>query len=60
MSKSKECRDHAAMCRELALGVTDPEDRKIYEDLAETWQKLAEKLGEMDQLIESEKDKSSK
>ena len=32
---------HAIECRTLAKRVTQPQDRKILEELAETWEKVA-------------------
>jgi hypothetical protein len=34
-------RQHAKDCRELAAKTFRPEERKIFEDIAKSWQKLA-------------------
>jgi len=40
----KECRQHAAKCRELASAAPNQEAREAFIDLAETWEGLAAEL----------------
>jgi len=40
----KECRKHAARCRELADTAPNPEAREAFIELAVTWERLAAEL----------------
>jgi hypothetical protein len=41
------CREKAARCAELALEQTDPDMKRVFEDLAESWTRLAGKLEQL-------------
>ena len=47
MRRVSEYKHHAKACRELAALMSKPEDKKILEDLARAWDKVA-KLRESD------------
>lgn len=40
----KECRTHAANCRELAAQATSPSAKEAFTKLAEHWERLASEL----------------
>ncbi len=41
MQKVEEYEQHAAECRQMAAGMTDPRLKKQLEDMAEVWDRLA-------------------
>jgi hypothetical protein len=42
MHTAAEYSKHAEECRKLADQTANPEDKKVFEDIAQTWEKLAE------------------
>ena len=48
-----DARDKASECRDMARRVQKPEHRVMLEDMAETWERLAIKLGEATEAASS-------
>jgi hypothetical protein len=52
----KQCREHAKACRRLAREAISPVTRKVFDDLARTWTRLATDLEMAQALLDSRKD----
>jgi hypothetical protein len=48
----KECREHAENCRKMAEAAPSPFHRARFEDLAQTWTRLASDLERAKALLE--------
>ncbi len=55
MKKATEYREHAAECRRLALQMPSGEQREAPEEMARTWDSLAEEReGKLDEVSEAD------